>query len=117
MPNLLSDVLGEAVARQPDLRLVPEPIRLPTVGAQVVARSIDTLVVASSHIEGRRLATQLAREVPRLTVVVVARDSQAIVVYHPSLGPSTVPDPSLDHFLGAIRQTQTAGRPTSSLGP
>ena len=112
MPNLLSDVLGEAVARQPDLRLVPEPIRLPTVGAQVVARSIDTLVVASSHIEGRRLATQLAREVPRLTVVVVARDSQAIVVYHlPSVQAPCPTHHSITSWVPSGRHRRPGGPP------
>ena len=108
MPSLLRDVLGEAVARQPDLRLVPEPIRLPTVGAQVAAWRIDTLVAVSSHVDGRRFATQLGREVPLLTVVIVARDGQAIDVYHPPRAPSTVSDPSLDSFLDALRPAEGA---------
>lgn len=108
VPSLLGDVLAEALHRRPAVRVVPDPIRLPTAGTQVVKWRIDTLIVVVSHGDGRRLATQLSREVPRLRVVVVARDRQAIVVHHPPQAPRTVHNPSLDRFLDVIGHTEVA---------
>lgn len=108
LPALLGDILRATLSEQPDLEVFSDRSSGARVDAIVAFTRADVAIIAQQSSGRDRLADELLRAHPRLTIVALAANARAGCVYH--LKTEVVPllDVTPRSLLAVVRQAGAA---------
>lgn len=108
MPVLLGDILRVTLSEHPDLEVFSDRSSGTRVGAIVASTDADVAIIALPPTARDRLAEDLLRAHPRLTVVALADNARAGCVYRLKTHVTPLLDVTPGSLLAAVRQAGAA---------
>ena len=108
LPVLLGDILRATLSEHPDLEVFSDRSSETRVGAIVASTDADVAIIALPRTGRDRLADDLLREHPRLTVVALADNARAGCIYQLKTQVTPLIDVTPGSLLAAVRQAGAA---------
>ena len=106
-PKMISDVIRNIIARQPDMMMVGEvidPIRLLYATNET---SVDVVIVTPLNSNGEpKICSYLLAEHPNLKVVTLSAKAEAAYLYQSGIPRLRIDEPSADTIVDIIRKSQ-----------
>ncbi len=105
-PKMLSDVIRNMVARQPDMEVVDEVLDPIELLLAVRATKIDVVIVTPLDSEGEsKICRHLLAEHPQLKILTLSAKSEAAFLYESGSRKRPIDEPSEESILGALRES------------
>ena len=108
LPVLLGDILRATLSDHPDLEVFSDRSSGARVGAIVASTDADVAIITLPPTGRDRLADDLLRAHPRLTVVALADNARAGCIYQLKTQVTPLPDVTPGSLLAAVRQVGAA---------
>jgi DNA-binding NarL/FixJ family response regulator len=105
-PKMLSDVVRNMVARQPDMEVIGEVLDPIELLLTAKARPVDVVIVTPLDSEGEpKICRHLLAEHPLLKIVALSAKGEAAFLYESNSRKKRIDEPSEESILGAIRES------------
>lgn len=108
LPVLLGDILRATLSEHPDLEVVSDRSSATRVGAIVASTDADVAIISLPPTGRDRLADDLLRAHPRLTVVALTDNARAGCIYQLKTEVTPLLDVTPGSLLAAVRQAGAA---------
>jgi DNA-binding NarL/FixJ family response regulator len=108
LPVLLGDILRATLSEHPDLEVVSDRSSGTRVAAIVASTDADVAIIALPLAGRDRVADDLLREHPRLTVVALAENARAGCIYQLKTQVTPLVDVTPRSLLAAVRRAGAA---------
>ena len=105
-PKLLSEVIGNLIERQPDMKAVGEVIDPIELIFALRKTPVDVVIISPLNANGEpRICLQLLKEHPKLRILILTEESEAVFIYQSGSNTERIERPSEQSILGAIRDS------------
>jgi DNA-binding NarL/FixJ family response regulator len=105
-PKMLSEVISNMIAHQPDMEVVGEVLDPIELLLAVRATKVDVVIVTPLDSEGEpRICIHLLAEHPQLKIVALSAKGEAAFLYESGSHKRRIDEPSEQSILGAIRES------------
>ena len=106
-PKLLSEVIRNMIAHQPDMEVVGEvldPLQLLRISGQI---AVDAIIITPLKSNGdSKICEQLLAAYPHLKIVTLSAKGEAAYLYQSGMSMVCIKEPSGPIILDAIRQSR-----------
>lgn len=115
-PELLSEVIRNMIAHQPDMAVVGEVIDPIELLRAARATMVDVVIVTPLESNGEpRICRHLLADYPSLKVVTLSAKGEAAYVYQSGVPKLRIDEPSEQSILGAIRNATKVTTPNTGV--
>lgn len=105
-PKLLAEVIRNLIERQPDMEVVGEVIDPIELILALQVTPVDVVIITPLKIDkDSRICNQLLKEHPRLLILVLTMESEAVYIYQSDSSRRCIVRPSEQSILGTIRKS------------
>ncbi|MFC1502447.1 hypothetical protein ACFL6A_03445 [bacterium] len=105
-PKLLSEVIGNLIERQSDMKVVGEVVDPIELIFALRKTSVDVVIISPLKANGEpRICLQLRKEHPKLRILILTGESEAVYIYQSGSNRKCIERPSEQSILGAIRES------------
>jgi len=104
-PKLLSEIIRNLIERQPDMRVVGEVVDPIELIFALRKTPTDVVVITPMKANGMpRVCGQLLKEHPRLKILTLTPEGEAVCIYQSGLKRAYIEKPTEQMILGVIRE-------------
>ncbi|MBN2415507.1 hypothetical protein JXO52_06680 [bacterium] len=104
-PKLLSEVFHNLIERQPDMRVVGEVVDPIELIFALRKTPTDVIIITPMKANGvPRVCSQLLKEHPRLKILTLTLEGEAVYIYQSGLKRSCIQKPTEQMLLDVIRK-------------
>ncbi len=105
-PKLLSEVIRNLIDRQPDMKVVGEVIDPIELIFALRETPVDVVIITPLKANGEpRICAQLLKEHPRLRILILTGESEAVYIFQSGSSRTCIKKPSEQVILDVIRES------------
>lgn len=105
-PKLLSEVIRNLIERQPDMVVVGEVVDPIELIFALRETPVDVVIITPHKVDGNpRICIQLLKEHPRLKILMLTGDSEALYIYQSGVRRNHIERPSEQVIINVIRKS------------
>ena len=106
-PRLLSDVMRNLIARQPDMKVVGEVIDPNELLFALQTTSADVIIITPLKANGYpKICVELLKEHPQLRILILTENSETVYIFQSGSNRKCIKKPSERLIFNAIRNRQ-----------
>ena len=105
-PKLLSEVIRNLIERQPDMKVVGEVINPLELIFALRETPVDVVIITPLKTNGEpRICIQLLKEHPRLRILILTEESEAVYIFQSGSPRKCIERPSEQTIIDVIRES------------
>jgi len=106
-PKLLSEVIRNLIERQPDMKVVGEVVNPLELIFALRETPVDVVIITPLKANGEpRICIQLLKEHPRLRILILTEESEAVYIFQSGSPRKRIERPSEQIIIDVIRESQ-----------